>query len=42
MSIIVTIFEIVLAAVFFMFSVVFCLAVISAFIDEVGGNNNGK
>lgn len=42
MSIIVTILEIVLAAVFFLFSAVFCFAVISAFIGEVGGDKDGK
>lgn len=42
MSVIVTIIEIVLAAVFFVFSAVFCFAVISAFIDEIGGNKDGK
>lgn len=42
MPTIVTILEIVLAAVFFILSVVFCLVVISKFIDEVGGNKNGK
>lgn len=42
MPMVVTIFEIVLAAVFFILSVAFCLVVISKFIDEVGGNKNGK
>lgn len=42
MSTIVTILEIVLAAVFFIFIVTFCVAVISAFLNEVGGNKNGK
>lgn len=42
MPMITTILEIVLAAVFLILSVVFCLVVISKFIDEVGGNKNGK
>ena len=42
MPMIVTILEIILAAVFFILSVVFCLVVIFEFIDYIGGNKNGK